>query len=818
MAFVEALLAAASSTWGEGAHALEELQLLRPLILGPDEARLVQVVLGEPVEGTTKAEILSLPASEPHGAWVRHASAHLRRAASGTRDLPQSEGEAAEWRSRCTSETPGAALYDELRSRGVEFGPRFQSVERLWTAADEAVGLIRPGPYVEAEKASFAIHPALLDACLHPLAAALGGGEERPLYLPVGLDRVRLGAPPGPEIWARAVVRRRLGARAQAVVADVWAWNAAGETVAQLEGLRLERASREALLLDAGPLRREALFDVTWEETPPVAEAPPDASGTWILLGERAGVGARLAAGLSRTAARGIIVSEASAFARIGSDRYELNPRSVDDFRALFAALAAEDTAVQGAVLLWGLDDPPGPDVTTERLRRLEERLCGSALHLIQAAARSSDSPPPRVFLVTRGAQPVPPLQSGVVPSAAPLWGLARTAALEHPELRPFVIDLDPVPWAGEDEALLAEILSAGEGSVASGWQVALRGGKRYEARLTRVRCDRPAKAARPEAAPVRLEIRTPGSSTTSSSDPPPAGPRPRGGRDQGARGRCQLQDLLKALGVYPEEPGPLGDRCAGIVSAIGPGSRAASQEDEVVALYGRSQPSRWRPRTGGCQAGGVGLHDLRTRCLPHGGVRPPPCCRPRPGRARLDPRRGGRSAWRRSEIARRTGAEVFAAAGPKQDYLRALGVRHVFGSRSRSSSRRCGGDARRGVDVVLNSLAREFIPATVGPEAGRAFRGAGADGDMERGAGRRTGAGIRYYPCSSPTRAASSHGSRRACWWICWRGSPTAACPPAGSRVHAGSGAGPSVSWRRRDTSGSSSSPSVRSPPLPSA
>jgi NADPH:quinone reductase-like Zn-dependent oxidoreductase len=605
-----------------------------------------------------------------------------------------------------------------------------------------------------------------------PLAAALGGGEERPLYLPVGLDRVRLGAPPGPEIWARAVVRRRLGARAQAVVADVWAWNAAGETVAQLEGLRLERASREALLLDAGPLRREALFDVTWEETPPVAEAPPDASGTWILLGERAGVGARLAAGLSRTAARGIIVSEASAFARIGSDRYELNPRSVDDFRALFAALAAEDTAVQGAVLLWGLDDPPGPDVTTERLRRLEERLCGSALHLIQAAARSSDSPPPRVFLVTRGAQPVPPLQSGVVPSAAPLWGLARTAALEHPELRPFVIDLDPVPWAGEDEALLAEILSAGEGSVASGWQVALRGGKRYEARLTRVRCDRPAKAARPEAAPVRLEIRTPG--VIDDLVLRPAARRTPGPGEVEIRvlaAGVNFRDLLKALGVYPGEPGPLGDECAGIVSAIGPGVTSCKPGDEVVALA-----------TGAFATFAVASEELvaaKPEALTFAEAASVPgafltaeyalrhVAALAPGERVLIHAAAGGVGLAAVEIARRTGAEVFATAGSpeKQDYLRALGVRHVFGSRSlefvAALQEATHGE---GVDVVLNSLAREFIPSSLSAlKPGGRFVELGRTGIWSEAQVAALGRGIRYYPvffadtCREQPRLAQS-------------------------------------------------------------
>jgi acyl carrier protein len=69
-------------------------------------------------------------------------------------------------------------------------------------------------------------------------------------------------------------------------------------------------------------------------------------------------------------------------------------------------------------------------------------------------------------------------------------------------------------------------------------------------------------------------------------------------------------------------------------------------------------------------------------------------------------------------QIARRLGAEIHATAGhpDKRAYLRSLGIAHVYDSRSlafvdeiRAAT---GGE---GVDVVLNSLAGEFIPAGLG-------------------------------------------------------------------------------------------------------
>jgi myxalamid-type polyketide synthase MxaB len=66
-------------------------------------------------------------------------------------------------------------------------------------------------------------------------------------------------------------------------------------------------------------------------------------------------------------------------------------------------------------------------------------------------------------------------------------------------------------------------------------------------------------------------------------------------------------------------------------------------------------------------------------------------------------------------QLAQRAGAEIYATAGSerKREFLRSLGVRQVFDSRSQSFRdgvlQATGG---RGVDVVLNSLSGELIPA----------------------------------------------------------------------------------------------------------
>jgi NADPH:quinone reductase-like Zn-dependent oxidoreductase/acyl carrier protein len=67
--------------------------------------------------------------------------------------------------------------------------------------------------------------------------------------------------------------------------------------------------------------------------------------------------------------------------------------------------------------------------------------------------------------------------------------------------------------------------------------------------------------------------------------------------------------------------------------------------------------------------------------------------------------------------LAKRAGAEIFATASPgKHEFLRAQGIRHVMNSRTLDFAERTmeltGG---AGVDIVLNSLNNDYIPAGLG-------------------------------------------------------------------------------------------------------
>ena len=236
-------------------------------------------------------------------------------------------------------------------------------------------------------------------------------------------------------------------------------------------------------------------------------------------------------------------------------------------------------------VHLWGLDTAATEATTAATLDEARRGGCDAVLHLSQALARTAK--PPSLCIVTRGAQAVD-AQETVCIAQAPLWGLGRVLAVEHPELHCLLLDLEPQGAVDDLAAVLCD--RGGED------QLAVRGGRRFAPRLERVPPQTfaaPAKdggrLAVPRGEPYRLELSGKGSLDCLTLRP--ARRRPPGAGEVEIEVRAaglNFSDVLKAMGLYPGlKPGavPLGIECAGVVVAVGEGVTDLAVGDEAVGL-----------------------------------------------------------------------------------------------------------------------------------------------------------------------------------------------------------------------------------------
>jgi acyl transferase domain-containing protein len=84
-----------------------------------------------------------------------------------------------------------AGFYDQAAAAGYGFGPAFQGLRAMWRHGRDVLAEVEL-PEVAHDRGGFGVHPALLDAALHPLLVGRFGG--RGLWLPFAWSDVALHA------------------------------------------------------------------------------------------------------------------------------------------------------------------------------------------------------------------------------------------------------------------------------------------------------------------------------------------------------------------------------------------------------------------------------------------------------------------------------------------------------------------------------------------------------------------------------------------------------------------------------------------------
>lgn len=189
----------------------------------------------------------------------------------------------------------------------------------------------------------------------------------------------------------------------------------------------------------------------------PAGAVPSDRQFPWLILADESGTGERLSKVLSL---------HNQSFMLVEAGKYT-------DPEPLF-----DGHTYRGIIYLQALDNQLSEELDASAVNRLQQASTGGLLNLIQAMVRHNQA---GLWLVTRGAQAVEEDTAPGSAGQAAALGLARTIALEHPEIKCKRVDLDPLVTEGEIDALVSEILAGDD----SEEEIALRL-SHHEPRLVR--------------------------------------------------------------------------------------------------------------------------------------------------------------------------------------------------------------------------------------------------------------------------------------------------------------------------------------------
>ena len=387
---------------------LANLQYREALILPEAGECIVQSILTPVDDATAEFRLTSTEADAVDG-WRTHMAGMARNEAweEGNGSVSTLD----QVKLRCRNPVPAELYYKALHGTGLQYGPSFRAIQELWRGNDEALTRVRLPPHVAVDGVE-ALHPALLDACLHVYPALIedyGNFEQAPqalrhTYLPIAIERFRSNGPGGREVWAHAV-RRSAQDDPQTVTIDIAVYREDGSRAATLEGLSLRQLSAQALAPGAAQGRPDWLYLLQWVEQPqlkgPPAERTPDGPSAWLILADQGGVGAALA---DKLADRGGICRLVSIGDVVGHD--SMCSWSPDDLVKPFAALLAGSTErsvpLRGVIDLWPLDVTTGL-MTARELRDSQKIVTGGALALFRAMAEARVHPGERGHVHRRG-------------------------------------------------------------------------------------------------------------------------------------------------------------------------------------------------------------------------------------------------------------------------------------------------------------------------------------------------------------------------------------------------------------------------------
>ncbi|HET8642613.1 MAG TPA: SDR family NAD(P)-dependent oxidoreductase [Pseudonocardiaceae bacterium] len=368
-AFIDLVLAAGGLV---DCEAVDELIFEAPLVVPATGAVAVQIVIdGAGLAGSAgggtgprRVRVFSRPAGGEQADWIRNASGAV---SAGAEAAPDCEW-AATWPPEGATAVPVDGVYETLAEIGHGYGPAFQGVRAVWRRDGELFAEVAAPS--EVDVAGFGVHPAMLDASLHPLLIAEPAGE---LRMPFVFQDVRLHAANAARLRVRLVPVADDGLTLQAA-------DGAGRPVLSVGSLRVRTVAAGSF--DSASRSGVAPHGLDWVPVP----ATEGGGGRWVAVGEPV-------PGLDHCA-----------------DLAELADAEVPGF------VAFRCPAGTGAVPA-DLREITGRVLETVQRWLAEDRFAGSRLVVLTSGAAGPGA----------GAD-----VAGVVAGA--VWGLVRSAQTEHPD------------------------------------------------------------------------------------------------------------------------------------------------------------------------------------------------------------------------------------------------------------------------------------------------------------------------------------------------------------------------------------------------
>ena len=442
----------------------------------------------------------------------------------------------------------------------------------------------------------------------------------------------------------------------------------------------------------------------------------------WLIFTDESDIAPVLQKQLAVLGIQAIIINKSDIFKQYSDTAYSIRINFAEDHAKLYRLLNVSSRSIKN-ILYISINTVLGIDyIDGSSILGIEQNYCEGLLSVIQSVIDLQLDNSPKLWLITQGARPIINAQY-YNPFQATMFGIMKTLRREHPELNCRCVDLDPriEDYERHSQILLNEILKNDDEV-----EIAFREGNRYVLRLTTIEKTRLAKLSLLENNYYKLEKVHNGTIDDlylQKYKRPPLYP---GQIEIKVRSASlnfrDIFALMDILGDKLVDANDLGGDFSGVVTDVASDIDSYQIGDEVMGFASGTLASHVVTRPELIIHKPLSLSFETAACLPTVYTTVYYCLATianlKKGERILIHSAAGGIGLVAIQVARQIGAEIIATAGSdrKRAYLRSIGIKYVFDSRSSENIKNIQElSCLKGINVILNSITGDdFIEASL--------------------------------------------------------------------------------------------------------
>ncbi|XLS30264.1 SDR family NAD(P)-dependent oxidoreductase [Flavobacteriaceae bacterium M23B6Z8] len=601
-------------------------------------------------------------------------------------------------------------VYERLNKAKLSYGPRFAGIDTVYYDENELVAKIKACPEIESEGEQHFIHPGLLDSCFQTMIVF--DTENSSSFVPVSIGKLYGYESPGNEFFCHLKLK---SFTSDTMIADVVICNEKGEVALKLQDVKCQEIASQNLVSDDFP--DNALYQIDWveEETRTDIDLSNHSDKLYLIVTDDYTNSLPLT---SQLTAEALVVQPGTDLRELGENHYEVNLQDVSTVAKLL-----KDRNVTDLELVYFYDNESNENetpVSTEKYIEIINPLLNLIRYFSEAFPQSMT-----LNLITRGAQIVEDNDTIKNLETSAFLGLGRLMSSEFANWRIRVVDFDQKEELPISKETWKTALAQMNANKRTFEELAVRDGQvftRIMRKVNKPEEERVMKTVTFKDTP--LEMVAPEFSDLDSiyfREMNRVDPKDNELEILVENTSINFKDYLKVTNKISKDAlegtksqDDIGLDCAGVVSRIGKNVTRFKVGDRVLAATPgtfQSYVTVDENVVGKCpkiieENGSHAIVAYLTAiyCLED-------IANLKEGEKVLIHNGSGGVGLAAINYAKMVGAEIFTTAGSeeKRDYLRNLGIKHVFNSRDLDFSRKINEITNgEGVDAVLSSLTGE--------------------------------------------------------------------------------------------------------------